>query len=95
MKDKPRAELPADQRELLRAFGQFLRGHGDAAVDAAPYLDQGPGAFVLYVLFLRVLQLGRTVQELCIVGHSLEAQLIARAMVSASLSISVDRRSRQ
>ncbi len=87
MKDKPRTELPADQRELLRAFGQFLRGHGNAAAGAATHLNQGPGAFVLYALFLRVLQLGRTVQELGIVGHSLEAQLIARPMVSAALSM--------
>lgn len=46
-----------------------------------------PAAFVLYALFLRLLQLGRAVQELCIVGHALEAQLITRPMVSASLSM--------
>ena len=87
MKDKARAGLPEEQRALLAAFGRFLRGQGDAAVPAAQHLTEGPAAFLLYALFLRALQLGRAVQELCIDGHALEAQMIARPMVSGTLSM--------
>jgi hypothetical protein len=87
MKDKSRASLPEHQRELLVSFGKFLRGHAQAAVAASRQLNRGPAAFLLYALLLRVLQLGRAVQELCIVGHALEAQMIARPMVSAALSM--------
>ena len=46
---------------------KFVRGHANAAVEASRHLNDGPAAFVLYALFLRLLQLGRAVQELCMV----------------------------
>jgi hypothetical protein len=41
---------------------------------------------VLYVLFVRTLQLGRALQDLCIAGYADESRLLGRAMVSAGLT---------
>ncbi len=87
IRDVSRMELPEAQRALLASLGRFLRGHSEATASASQHLDQGPAAFLLYAMFLHIVQLGRSMQELCIEGHAISARLIGRAMVSAALGI--------
>jgi hypothetical protein len=87
MLDVPRQQLPENQRAFLAAFGRFLKGHFEATLPAAERRDDGPAAFLLYAMFIHTIKLGRALQELCTEGHAIEARLIARAMVSATLGI--------
>src|ERR1700730_18082813 len=87
MRETPRRDLPEHQRALLAALGKFLRGHTEATMTASQQISRGPAAFLLYAMFLHTVQLGRALQEMCIVGNAIAARLIARAMVSAVLGI--------
>lgn len=83
MREISRQQLPEHQRALLAALGTFLRGHTEGTMPASQHLGAGPAALLLYAMFLHIVQLGRALQELCIVGNAIAARLIARAMVSA------------
>ncbi len=87
MQEVPRMTLPEDQRELLAAFGRFLRGHMETMSAASGQLGDGPAAFLLYAMFVHQIQLGRALQEICIGGHAQEGQMIARALVGGALDI--------
>jgi hypothetical protein len=87
IKDVARIQLPVNQRTLLVALGKFLRGHTEATLPASEHLGRGPAAFVLYAMSLHLIKLGRVLQDLCSEGHTIEARLIGRAMVSAALGI--------
>ncbi len=82
-----RRELPADQRDLLAAFGRFLRSMTELTLPAGGRVNDGPAAFLLYAMWLREIQLGRAVQELCIDGFAQEAQMLARAMIGCALDV--------
>jgi hypothetical protein len=82
-----RLALPDDQRELLAAFGRFLRAMTELITPAGGRVSNGPAPFLLYAMWLRQIQLGRAVQELCIDGFAQEAQMLARAIVGAALDI--------
>lgn len=82
-----RLELPANHRDLLSAFGRFLRSMTEAIMPAGSRVGDGPAAFLLYAMWLRQIQLGRAVQELCIDGFAQEARMLSRAMVGAALDM--------
>lgn len=82
-----RRELPDSQRELLAAFGRFLRSMTEIITAGGARVGNGPAAFLLYAMWLRQIQLGRAVQELCIDGFAQEAQVLSRAIVGAALDV--------
>ncbi len=82
-----RRELPDDQRQLLAAFGRFLRSMTEMIAPAGARVGNGPAAFLLYAMWLRQIQLGRALQELCIDGFAQEAQMLSRAIVGAALDV--------
>ena len=86
MKVVPRADLPGEQRDLLAALGQYLHAIATLLPRVSEHVKEGPAATVLYALFVRTLQLGRALQDLCIAGYGDESRLIGRAMVSAGLT---------
>jgi hypothetical protein len=86
MKVVPRADLPGEQRDLLAALGQYLQAIATLLPGVSAHVKDGPAATLLYVLFVRTLQLGRALQDLCIAGYADESRLIGRAMVSAGLT---------
>jgi hypothetical protein len=86
MKIVPRADLPIEQRDLLAALGQYLHAIATLLPRVSEHVMDGPAATVLYVLFVRTLQLGRPLQDLCIAGYADESRLLGRAMVSAGLT---------
>jgi hypothetical protein len=87
MQSVPRRSLPEAQRELLAAFGRFLRANSEAILPASSQISRGPAAFLLYAIFIRLVQLGRALQELCVEGHAGDAQVLSGAMISAALDI--------
>lgn len=82
----PRAALPGEPRDLLAALGQYLRVIATLLPRVSEHVKDGPAATVLYALFVRTLQLGRALQDLCIAGYADESRLVGRAMVSAGLT---------
>jgi len=82
-----RRGLPDDQRQLLAAFGRFLRSMTEIIAPAGASVGNGPAAFLLYAMWLRQIQLGRALQELCIDGFAQEAQMLSRAIVGAALDV--------
>lgn len=68
MREVGRATLPEDRRELLAVYGRFLRSMTDLIAPAGGRVKQGPAALLLYAMWLRLVQLGRAVQEVCIDG---------------------------
>jgi hypothetical protein len=86
MKVVPRADLPDEQRGLLAALGQYLHAIATLLPRVSDHVKDGPAATVLYVLFVRTLQLGRALQDLCVAGYADESRLLGRAMVSAGLT---------
>src|SRR5258708_4728065 len=87
VRDEPRMPLPEEQQKLLRAYGRFLRSMTELTQPANLHRGDGPAAFVLYVMWLREVQLGRAVQEICINGFAQEAQMVARAMIGEALDV--------
>ncbi len=59
----------------------------EAMAPAGTRVADGPAAFLLYAMWLRQIQLGRGVQELCIDGFAQEAQMLSRAIVGAALDM--------
>lgn len=59
----------------------------EAMAPAGTRAGDGPAAFLLYAMWLRQIQLGRAVQELCIHGFAQEAQMLSRAVVGAALDM--------
>ena len=86
MKVVPRADLPGEQRDLLAALGQYLHVIATLLPRVSEHVKEGPAATVLYMLFVRTLQLSRALQDLCIAGYADESRLLGRAMVSAGLT---------
>lgn len=77
---------------LIDAHTRFLREAYDffASIKIALVDDEGypkPGVVIPYVLFAKLIQLGRAVHMLVATGYSEEAEPAARAMVSAALNL--------
>ena len=82
----PRAELPPEQRDLLAALGQYLQAVATLLPRVSERVKEGLAATLLYLLFVRILQLGRALQDLCIAGYADESRVLGRAMVSGGLT---------
>lgn len=89
--DLGRGELPEYQRPILNAHREFLReAYEFLASLPTDFLEADPPAVeksVPYVLFVKLVQLGRVLHRLVETGYSDEAEPIARAMVSAGLNL--------
>jgi len=82
-----RRRLPDNHRALLTSYGQYLSKLAELTVPASRHVADGPGLFVLYAMFVHLVQLARAVQELCIDGYAIEAQMLGRAMVGQVLDM--------
>lgn len=88
----PARKPPDYMVPLLEAHDRFLReSYAFFASITVAFADEDglpkPGVVIPYVLFAKVIQLGRAVHFLVASGYTEEAEPLGRAMVSAALNI--------
>jgi len=76
-----------DQSNLLNAFELLLRRAVGLAAAAGDKSRRSPGPFIMYAIFVRLVQLARAIQALARSGYANEAQPHARAMVNAAVNL--------
>jgi hypothetical protein len=77
-------ECPVDQRKLLIASGLFTEALSEIAHPAAAIARVATAENVLYVIWLRLLQMSRSIQASCYMGYAHEQQGLVRSMVNAA-----------
>lgn len=83
----PAPEFPIDQSNLLDAFELFLQGAVGLAAEAGRKPRRSPGPFIIFAIFVRLVQLARSIQAMARSGYANEAQPHARAMVNAAVNL--------
>ncbi len=77
-------DCPVPQRKLLIAAGLFTKELAQIAHPAAAIARIATAENMLYVIWLRLLQMSRSIQSSCYLGYAHEQQGLVRSMVSAA-----------
>jgi hypothetical protein len=81
------SECPPEQRKLLIAAGLLTETLANLLYPAAPVARQATLENVLYVIWLRLLEMARSIQNSCFWGYAHEQQGMVRSMVSAAADL--------
>ena len=77
-------DSPVEQRKLLIAASDLTRALAEYGHAAASIAREATAESVLYIIWLRLLQMARSIQSSCYLGYAHEQQGIARGMVNAA-----------
>lgn len=82
----PPREPPPEQRPLLDAHDRFLRDV-HALFAGLPVKFERPAAYVVYVLFARLITQSRAMHALLKLGYVSEAESLCRALANTAVTI--------
>jgi hypothetical protein len=81
---EPAKDCPVEQRKLLIAVGLVTKELGQLLYPAAAAARLGTAENILYVIWLRLLQTARSIEDGCYAGYAHEQQALVRTMINAS-----------
>jgi hypothetical protein len=81
---EPAQECPVEQRKLLNDVGVLIEELSRLLYPAATAARLGTAENILYVIWLRLLQTARSIEEGCFAGYAHEQQALVRTMVNAA-----------
>jgi hypothetical protein len=81
---EPARECPVEQRKLLIAVGLLTKDLSQLIHPASAAARIGTAENILYVIWLRLLQTARSIEEACYAGYAHEQQALARTMLNAA-----------
>src|SRR5438128_7684019 len=80
-------DCPIEQRKLLMSASLFTQALAQIGYGAAATARQTTAENMLYVIWLRLLQMSRNIQSSCYLGYAHEQQGLARSMVNAAADL--------
>ncbi len=81
---EPAQECPVEQRKLLIGVGLLTKELSQLIHPAATAARIGTAENIIYVIWLRLLQTARSIEEGCFAGYAHEQQALVRTMVNAA-----------
>jgi hypothetical protein len=75
---------PPEQDKLIRASASFTKAVYEISHPAGPIARISTAENIIYAIFLRLLQMSRSIQSACAEGYAHEQQGLVRSMVSAA-----------
>lgn len=82
IEEVPAPAIPDDQRHLLDTYRDLIRKAVSLAGPAGKTANASPANFIVFVLFGRLVQLGRTIRIVSLLGYAHEAQALARTSLN-------------